>query len=107
MPQTGSMAAAAAAGSGSFCLFRLQEFFRLGFETLAAARRAEKIVLLLVGEAVLGGRRVDPHAADRIDGGRYGRVSVAVVSAAAAAGGDLRLRRPRIMAGVSRAMPSA
>ena len=46
-----------------------QEFFRLGFEALAAARAAEEIVLTAVDEAMLCGRRIDLHAADRIDRG--------------------------------------
>jgi len=53
-----------------FGLFRLQEFFRLGFETFAAARRAEEIVLSVVSEPMLGGCGIDAHAANRIDRSR-------------------------------------
>src|SRR6202035_3232514 len=81
-------------------LFRLQVFCRLGLETPAAARRAEQILLSLVGEAVLRGLPVDGHAADRIDRGRCFNAFVGVAKFAAAAG--LRLRA-MVMAGVSRA----
>ena len=55
------------AGARGFGLLRLQEFFRLGFETFAAAAGAEEIILALIGGAMLGGRGIDAHAADRID----------------------------------------
>ena len=48
------------AGAGGLGLARLQVFFRLGGETLAAARAAEEIILALVGEAMLGGRADRP-----------------------------------------------
>ena len=77
-------------------LLWLEEFFRLGFETLAATRRAEKIFLPAIAEAMLRGPRIDPHAADRIDRGRRGFVRFAML--AAAAGRSLRLRAMMMMA---------
>ena len=75
------MAPAGAAGSGSL---RLQEFFRLGLETLAAARPSRRNNPGPVGEAVLCGRGIDRHAADRIDrDAASGFAGVAVLAAAA------------------------
>src|SRR3979490_2829281 len=60
------------------CSSGRQEFFRLGLEALAAARTAEEIILALVRETVLCGRRIDLHAADRIDReGCFGAVTMA------------------------------
>ncbi|KTR95982.1 hypothetical protein SB3_31360 [Methylobacterium radiotolerans] len=64
----------------------LEVLLGICLEALAAAAAAEQILLALVAEAVLGSRRVDLHAADRID--REGRLGGrgAVIMLAAAAG---------------------
>ncbi|MGY2811668.1 hypothetical protein ACVIHF_008398 [Bradyrhizobium sp. USDA 4506] len=74
-----------ARGRRRLLLARLEILLRVGLETLAAAAAAEQVLLALVAEAVLGGRRIDLHAADRIDGERrLGRRRVVIMLAAAA-----------------------
>jgi hypothetical protein len=94
LPGPMMMAGVSRAGPHWLGLAGLQEFFRLGFEALAAARAAEQIVLSLVGEAVLGGLALDAHAADRID-----RRACCLASAAAG-----RRLGAMVMAGISRAL---
>ena len=52
-----------ASGSPPGC----QEFLRLRLKALAAPRAAKEIILAFVDEAMLCGRGIDLHAADRID----------------------------------------
>jgi hypothetical protein len=78
--------------------FRLEEFFGLGFEALAATRAAEEIFLAPVLEAVLCGPSLDAHATNRID--RDTRFLIAAAMVAAATGGS---PGRVMMAGVSRA----
>jgi hypothetical protein len=62
-------------------LLRLQEFFRLGLETLAATLAAEEVVLAAIGKTMLGGLDGDAHAADGIGGDRRRRGAVAAAAA--------------------------
>ena len=60
-------------------LARAQIFLRVGDELGAAARIAEIIGVAAIVGAVLGGMRIDRHAADRIEDAAFGRRVVMVM----------------------------